>query len=193
VVYKDGLPVFAAEEHDLSGFLAAAYQHFELKYPKFYKMDHLSKLGMIAAEVLLKPGFDRHLYNAEDIGVVLSNASASLDTDIKYYETVSEMASPGVFVYTLPNIMIGEICIRNGFKGENAFFVFNSFNPVFIEQYVSYLLNTGILKVCICGWVELIGETYNAVLYLVQKSASGMPRVLFTGESLNKIYAIQNG
>ncbi len=83
VIYKNGLPVFANNNADFTSFLISAYQHFECKYPKFYKMDNLSKLGMLASEVLLKPEFIASGYNPEEIGVVLANASASLDTDIR--------------------------------------------------------------------------------------------------------------
>jgi hypothetical protein len=79
------------------------------------------------------------------------------------------MASPALFVYTLPNIVIGEICIRHHFKGENAFFIFERFNADFIVSYVSNLLDIQQLQVCICGWVELLGDEYKAVLFLVEK------------------------
>lgn len=193
VVYKNGSPVFVNKDSALAAFLISAYRYFELKYPKFYKMDNLSKLGMLASEVLLKPSFVPSFYNPEETGVVLANASSSLDTDIKYFQTLSNIASPSLFVYTLPNIMIGEICIRNGFKGENAFFVFHSFNASFMEQYVSNLLNTGVLRCCICGWVELLEEKYHAVLFLVEKVATGIDTMLFTLENINKIYEIENG
>jgi hypothetical protein len=193
VVFKNGLLVFESKDSHLAGFLISAYHHLELRYPKFYKMDNLSKLGMLASEVLLKPGFAQQVYKPDEIGVVLANASSSLDTDVKYFETVSNIASPSLFVYTLPNIMIGEICIRNGFKGENAFFVLSRFDANFMKQYVSELLNRDILKACVCGWVELLGDKCCAVLFLVEKTATEINDVLFTIENINKIYEIKHG
>ncbi len=193
VVYKNGSRLFTNKEADFTGFLVSAYRYFQCNYPKFYKMDNLSKFGILASEMLLKPGFLASGYNPDDIGVVLANASSSLDTDIKYFETANNIASPSLFVYTLPNIMIGEICIRNGFKGENAFFVFNRFDANFMEQYVSNLLNTNVLKVCICGWVELLDYKHYGVLFLVEKMATGMNDLLFTIENINNIYEIENG
>lgn len=146
-------------------------------------MDNLAKLGWLAAEVLLKD-FDKEKYQPTDIGVVLTNASSSLDTDKRYYDSVQEIASPALFVYTLPNIVIGEICIRHYFKGENAFYIFDRFNADFISRYVSILLETGQLKACICGWVELLGDEYKAVLFLIEKDGV-MP---FKTENINKIY-----
>jgi len=177
-------PGSAPGSPDPAGFLLSAYQHFGFQYPKFYKMDLLSKLGWLAAELLLSKGFDPGLYQPEDIAVVLSNSNASLDTDYKYMETVKEIPSPAVFVYTLPNIMIGEICIRHKFKGENAFFVFESFDPEFIHEYVRDLMENGTAQACICGWVDVLGAEYKAVLYLVEKVASSTP---FDVASMNRI------
>jgi hypothetical protein len=193
VVYTNGSPVFEAAESAPADFLVAAYKHLGMQYPKFYKMDNLSKLGIIASEALLKQGFAQPGYAPADIGVVLSNASSSLDTDMKYFQTVGNIASPALFVYTLPNIMIGEICIRNGFKGENAFFVFDRFDADFTKKYVSNLLDTDVLEVCICGWVELLEGVYNAVLFLVEKKDDVKQDMLFTIENINKIYQLENG
>ena len=85
VVYKNGQPVFAEKGLELPEFLIAAYRKFELQYPKYFKMDNLSKLGWLANEILLQDGFDKEKYKPEDIGIVFSNANSSLDTDIKFY------------------------------------------------------------------------------------------------------------
>jgi hypothetical protein len=97
-----------------------------------------------------------------------------------------------LFVYTLPNIVIGEICIRHNFKGENAFFVFDDFNAGFIENYVNNLINNNILQSCICGWVELLDDQYKSVLFLVEKERTGQ-NILFTKENIHKIYQLENG
>jgi hypothetical protein len=192
VVYKNGARIFENNATDTAGFLLSVYEHLQLKYPKFYKMDHLSKLGWLAVEVLLKESFKRDKYQPHEIGVVLSNASSSLDTDIRYFDTVKTIASPALFVYTLPNIVIGEICIRHNFKGENAFFIFEKFNPGFIQEYVNNLFNNNILQACICGWVELLGDQYKAVLFLVEKEKD-QQATLFSIQNVSKIYQLENG
>ena len=192
IVYKNEKSVFENAAADLPDFLISVYHYFGINYPKFYKMDNLSKLGWLAAEILLRDSFRADEYEPETIGVVLANASSSLDTDIKYYETTKDIASPALFVYTLPNIVIGEICIRHHFKGENAFFIFDEFNAEFIEQYVCNLINNNILQSCICGWVELLDDQYKTVLFLVEKDKAGLGS-LFTKENINKIYQLENG
>ncbi|HMI79638.1 MAG TPA: hypothetical protein VK484_12645 [Ferruginibacter sp.] len=192
VVYKNERLLFENKNTELPAFLLSVYRHFEIKYPKFYKMDNLSKLGWLANEILLADSFLKEKYKPGNIGVVLSNASSSLDTDIKYYETAKDIASPALFVYTLPNIVMGEICIRHGFKGENAFFIFEKFDAEFIKQYVSNLINNNILQACVCGWVELLDDKYKTALFLIEKDAIGKGTLL-TKENLNKIYQLENG
>ena len=193
-VYKNGEPVFSNKGKDTISFLESAYIYADARYPKFYKMDNLSKLGFLAAEILLKDNEEVKSYPAEEVGVILSNASASLDTDIKYYKTVSDFASPALFVYTLPNIVIGEICIRNGFKGENAFFISEAFDAPFVVDYVNNLINNNILQCCICGWIELFKENYKAAFFLVARNAvhpSGSP--IFDANQIVHIYQSDNG
>ena len=71
----------------MPAFLLSVYQHLQLNYPKFYKMDNLSKLGWLASEVLLKDSFKKENYQPEEIGLVLANRNSSLDNDIKYFES----------------------------------------------------------------------------------------------------------
>lgn len=191
-VLKDGHVLFENKEPALQPFLFACYQHFNINYPRFYKMDNLSRLGWLAAEILLENSFNKKLYQPEDTGLVLCNRNSSLDTDLKYYETVKTIASPALFVYTLPNIVMGEICIRHQLKGENDFFIFDAFNAAFIQQYVAHLLATGALEACICGWVDVLNNDYRAVLYLVEKKENNQA-VLFTEENIHHIYQIPHG
>ncbi|OKS88904.1 hypothetical protein [Mucilaginibacter polytrichastri] len=186
-VYKNEVQVFGQPGTNPGDFLLAVYQHFELNYPKFYKMDSLSKLGWLASEVLLKDCFDKNKYEHEAIGLVLTNANSSLDADLKYWDSVHDMASPSLFVYTLPNIVIGEICIRNGFKGEDALYITPQFDAVFLQQQVNYLLDNDILNACICGWVDMIGGDYKAALFLVEEDEDGIE---FEIEELNRIFNI---
>ncbi|HTI58829.1 hypothetical protein [Mucilaginibacter sp.] len=149
-------------------------------------MDNLSKLGWLAAEVLLKD-FKKDRYKPEEVGLVLANRNSSLDDDIKYWESAKEVASPSLFVYTLPNIVIGEICIRNHFKGEHTFYIQEQFDADFIAKQVNYLLGNNILQACICGWVDVLGEEYKAVLYLVEKEG-GRSAIEFSAENMTKIF-----
>jgi hypothetical protein len=186
-VLKDGSVLFKNKEVDLAEFLLSVYQHFQLNYPKFYKMDNLSKLGWLASEVLLKDNYQNDQYQPEEVGLVLANRNSSLDNDFKYFESAKEIASPSLFVYTLPNIVIGEICIRNDFKGEHGFYIQDSFDADFIAGQVNYLLNNHILEACICGWVDVLEPDYKAALYLVEKKPTDKS-VPFSIKNINGIF-----
>ena len=189
IVLKDGKLIFENKEPDVAGFLLSIYKHLQLDYPKFYKMDNLSKLGWLASEVLLRDNYQREDYQPEEVGLVLANRNSSLDNDIKYFDSAKEIASPSLFVYTLPNIVIGEICIRNNFKGEHAFFIQDNFDTDFIEQQVSFLLNNNILQACICGWVDVLEHYYKAVLFLVEKREKAASFV-FSAENMDKVFEV---
>ncbi|MFD0749743.1 hypothetical protein ACFQZS_06295 [Mucilaginibacter calamicampi] len=190
-VSKDGAVVFKHEGASPADFLLSVYQNFQLSYPKFYKMDVLSKLGWLAAEVLLMDSFDKTAYSPAEVGIVLANANSSLDSDLRYMKSVADIASPALFVYTLPNIMIAEISIRNGFKGEGAFFISEKFDAGFIENYVNDLFNNDNLKCCICGWVDVLGDDYKAALFLVEKEQREKA-MLFSKSNMDSIFGGDN-
>ena len=167
------------------------YKHFSFDYPKFYRMDNLSRLGWIAAELLLEDDFHKS-FLPENVGIVLANKSSSLETDIKYFQSTKTIASPALFVYTLPNIVMGEISIRHHLKGENALFVTERFEEEFIQQYVQDLFRVGAVELCICGWLEYFENNMEASLYLVGKIRHGMA-LPFTDENITKIYQLTNG
>ncbi len=166
-------------------FSKSLYKDLEVNYPKFFKMDRLSKLAFLAAELALEDRLDPALEN--DIALLFSNRSASLDTDVAYQQSISDKAdyfpSPAVFVYTLPNICLGEISIRHQLKSENSFFIFDAFNPEFLVRYAQILIDTGKAKKVLCGWTELMGDHYDALLYLVEP-AGDMPHTVQIVETL---------
>jgi len=168
-IILDGETIFKMEPTSFSDFSKKAYQDFEVNYPKFFKMDSLSKLAFLGAELLLKNEIDDLKEN--NIALIFSNNSSSLDTDIKYQKSISDaenyFPSPAVFVYTLPNICLGEISIRHQLKSENSFFIFEDFNPAFMMKYASVLIDSKKADKVLCGWVEYLDEKYKVFLYLV--------------------------
>ena len=187
IVVKDGAVLFKSNAANAQDFLLAVYQHFRLSYPKFYKMDNLSKLGWLASEILLNDTFKAGAYPPEKTGIILANANSSLDDDIRYYKSVEDIPSPSLFVYTLPNIVIGEICIRNNFKGEHALFIQDKFDAGFIKQQVDYLMDKDILDACVCGWLDFLDQEYNTVLFLVEKKHSD-GSLLFSKDNMDRIF-----
>jgi 3-oxoacyl-(acyl-carrier-protein) synthase len=183
---------------DPAEFLKSAYRNLNSAYPKFFKMDNLSKLGFVAVEYLLKEIHLSEKYLPEEIGIVLQNSSSSLETDEKHQESISDrqnyFPSPSVFVYTLPNIMVGEIAIRQKIKGENAVLISEQPDPQQIFRYVNELIERNRVKCCITGWVEACHDRQEAMVMLVQnadptKSSDGFTEnINFAPSNIERIF-----
>jgi hypothetical protein len=178
---------------DFAGFATHSYRHFQINYPKFHKMDNLGKLGFLAAELLICDSGLTTKYKGEETGVIFMNSSSSLDTDKNHQRSISMrdnyFPSPAVFVYTLPNVVIGEICIRHRITGEGNFLVSEIFNPLLLYNYVSTLFDRGCIESCITGWVEINGNNFESVLFLIEKSGSTETGIAnFEPSALQKIY-----
>src|ERR1700744_1137470 len=86
------------------------YNARQCNYPKFFKMDMLCKWALVATEYLFSGNGDIYAgINKDLIAVCLFTAHGSMDVDKRYLDSIA-IASPALFVYTLPNIMLGEIC-----------------------------------------------------------------------------------
>jgi hypothetical protein len=171
-VSLNGKTVYSDREPEFKSFIKAAYKATDTKYPKFFKMDNLSKLAFLASDILL---VNEELSSNEEhnIAIVFSNKSSSLDTDRKHQESIQHQndyyPSPAVFVYTLPNICIGEISIKHKLYSENSFFIFDSFNAEHLRVYTNSLVQTGKSDMVLCGWVDYDENSYEAFIYLVSQ------------------------
>lgn len=161
--------IFEKPSVPLDTFLTDWYIQLGSNYPKFFKMDRQSKLGFLATEILLDHRQLSGEYSSESVGIILSNAQASLDTDQRYFESAKTFPSPGLFVYTLPNIVAGEISIRHKIKGETAFFVSASFDAEWMASYVSLVMTNPTTQACIAGWVDIKDQQADVLLYLTEK------------------------
>lgn len=174
-----------------SSWLNDIYRTIKPEYPKFFKMDRLSKLGFIASELVISKTVNREEPKQQS-GVILFNRSSSLDADKAYQKTISDsekfFPSPSMFVYTLANIVTGEIAIRNKYYGETSFYIEKQFNAHTLFQTVFDTFNQSDLEQIICGWVDLEEEHYDSLMFNIEYK-NGIP---FSIEEINKIYQILN-
>lgn len=158
-------------------FMKNIYRHLQLDYPKYFKMDSLSKLGFISTEILLRHETLVKRYPAERIGIILTNASSSIEVDQKHWDTIKDrkqyFPSPSNFVYTLPNIMAGESAIRHKFKGENSVFISDGFDAGLIDELINMTFASGAVDCCIAGWVEHNGNNYESLLFIIEETEKG--------------------
>ncbi len=156
----------AGVEEDFATFIRTAYKLLLLDDRKFYKMDDLCKLGYIAAACLFSKNGGTTGYAPGEVGMIFANASSSLDTDRKHQHIIDTLgdqgASPAVFVYTLPNVVMGELCIRYKIQGENTFFINSRYPESFIREYAGLVMQKQKLRACLTGWCELLGAEYEA-------------------------------
>lgn len=183
-IYLNNRQVFSEERSlPLSEFLKSSYRMLGISWPKLYKMDTLSKLGILATEVLF------HSQNIpQDTALVFSNKSSSLGTDELHHYAIDQVVSPSVFVYTLPNIVMGEICIKHKIYGENSFFITEEFNPTLIWEYSRSLLDSLDASAIVCGWIEWKNAEYDVFLCLVTRKGAQT----FSAENLEALYNFEN-
>lgn len=146
------------EHHSL---LTTLYKQMIGNYPKFYKMDGLSRLGFVASEILLnaeKGDTD------EERAIIFFNHSSSIASDRNYKESINDkdnyFPSPSIFVYTLPNIVTGEIAIRNHFHGETSFFILPDKDKKMMEEILQASCRDAQSKSFLTGWIDYEDERH---------------------------------
>lgn len=140
--------------------LKELYTRYIGNYPKFHKMDLLCQLGFTAIQIL-------HSINGCDIdensSVVLFSSSSSVITDKEYFNTISDKEnyypSPALFVYTLPNIVLSEVAIKNHIKGETAFYILPYKDDNLIDRVVESTIIDESVNTLITGWIDCYDET----------------------------------
>ena len=169
--------------------LKQLYKELQIDYPKFYKMDTLSKSAFIGTELLKEHLPYIENYKDDEIALIFSNSGSSADTDKKFYHSYSKEGapSPALLVYTLPNILIGEIAIRNKWFGENLFTVSSKFNGDFFENYCNLILSKN-SNACMCGYIEALEDKIDAFLFFVEKSDKTELNLPLTSKILANLY-----
>jgi hypothetical protein len=172
VIVNGNVELVPRENRSVDEYVALLYRTHSIEYPKFFKMDSLCKLGVVTSELLLNMSDYKSRYGS-NVGVVLSNASSSIGSDRRYVDTFKDKSdyfpSPALFVYTLPNVVIGELCIRHHLTGENAFFIEKDFEPDLLCNYVNNLLKAATMECCITGWVDVSHDRCDSILFFVEK------------------------
>lgn len=176
-VWLDGKVFAIDKEGKQSSLLTALYKQIIGNYPKYYKMDGLCRLGFVASELLLKAERDEGSFT-EDTNktraIVFFNRSSSIASDKKYLASIVEkdnyFPSPSVFVYTLPNIVTGEIAIRNGYHGETSFYILPHKNELLMQDIIETTFMDEQTTSVLTGWLDYEdSEHFEADLYIAYK------------------------
>lgn len=169
----------------LGDFLKAAYRKLAIDYPKFHKMDGLCKAVFIAAELIIRESGPYEQHTA----LLFANRSSSYLSDSRHARDIfradDPVASPATFVYTLPNIAMGEISIRHRLQSENVFFIFDSYLPEFLVPYANATLDgQHTERSALGGWTEITEETCDLLLYRIGTSG----RLPHSVEQMRRLY-----
>lgn len=160
----DGKPLQTVENNTVLDFLKELYQLSEMKYSKFHKMDVLSKSAILGSHFI-----SNKIPENETPTVMLFNEKSSMQSDLNHIEQYSEsIASPATFVYTLPNICVGEICIKNNWKSPTSFLVMPK---EYFQNYTKMVMMTMLKNnssFAICGYVDVTDEEINVAMALVK-------------------------
>lgn len=137
--------------------LKELYKTYINDYPRFFKMDILTRLTFVASELLLKTEGQTE-EPGEKRAIVLFSRSASAVADKQYYATIKDdedcYPSPSVFLYTMPNLTTGEIAIRNHYTGETSFYILDNKDEALMADIIqSTFMDKGVESV-IAGWVD---------------------------------------
>ena len=148
----DGKPLELQEKG--GALLTEVYKRYIGDYPKYYKMDVLCRLGFVASELLLRRCDERE----DETAIILFNHSSSIQADKNYQTSIADpdnyFPSPSAFVYTLPNIVTGEIAIRHHIQGETSFYILQEKDEQMMEKMIEASFADPGTRRILCGWID---------------------------------------
>lgn len=187
-VVVDGNVVASLDPNDAAPWMSQAYKQCDIQYPKYHKMDTMCKVGFIAAELLVT---NDDSLPKEDWGVHIYSNSSSMETDTAFQGTIQEDAyypAPSLFVYTLPNIVTGEIAIRHKIFGETSCHIQKEFSPDILVADVENIFNEGLVSTLLCGWVNQ--DNGSTDVFLMRVEANKNEGIELSNSNILKIWKI---
>lgn len=138
-----------------AGVLSEIYRKYVGDYPKYHKMDALSRLAFLATELLLSRG---DVPQDSKRATILFNRTSSVVADRCHLGSIAKPGefypSPSVFLGTLPNIATGEIAIRHGYTGETSLYITDFRDEALMKKVVGSSFSQGGFRSLICGFVD---------------------------------------
>ena len=144
--------------------LTYLYKTYIQDYPKFYKMDVLARLGFVATELLIQKekGARGKEQGESERAVIFFGQSSSINADKEFLRSIADpenfFPSPAAFVYTLPNIVNGEVAIRNNYHGETAFYILPRKDDSIMRMITQATMLDSYHKSIITGWLDCKSE-----------------------------------
>ena len=157
-------------EPDFKTYVKGLFASVSEPYMKFSKMDDYCKLGTTAVQLLLNNVGGLSQYDPYEIALIVNTDTGCIESDLAHLDNITAdeyASSPAIFVYTLPNVVAGEICIKNKFKGEGVTLVGNTDDPKTIVERFCGGTNT---KAAIYLYVDKCKDRFSAKSILFVRS-----------------------
>jgi hypothetical protein len=147
----DGKRTWQLPDRDIGRMIAE-------RFPRFGRFDEYTQIGCAAIfaaarEAGFRPGGPRRA-----VGLILSGQYGSFDTDEAFYATTlaaPELASPNLFSYTLPNIVIGECASQFGWMGPTYILDGEGGRGRAALAAAAAELENGRAEAMLAGWLEI--------------------------------------
>ena len=102
------------------------------------------------------------------------NHSSSVWVDKEYERSINSKGdyfpSPSLFVYTLPNIVCGEIALRNSYHAETSFYILNKKDESIMKSVLVSAFCDKSLESILTGWIDYKDElNFEADFKLIKK------------------------
>ncbi len=156
-------------DSDFKTYIKGVFSSVSEPYMKFSKMDDYCKLGTTAVELLLSKTDRLSQYDPYEIALVVNTDTGCIESDLAHLDNITAEeynSSPAIFVYTLPNVVAGEICIKHKFKGEGVTIIGKADDPKKIVEEFCCDANT---KAVIYLYVDKCKDKFSAEAILFER------------------------
>lgn len=134
--------------------LTEVYRQHIHDWPKYFKMDSLGKIGFVGVEMALRQS--KCFLDSEKTCIIMANRISSTKDNREFAATIENheqyFPSPALFVYTVPNVVTGEIAIRHQIYGETSFYVLDKEED--LMPILQSTAQTTEANQMIVGWLE---------------------------------------
>ena len=154
-----------------SALISEIYKKYLADGGRFYKMDLYSRLAYVGTGLLARNSLEG--CDPEDIALFIFTQNGSILADRKHLSTFSDpeafYPSPAIFINTLPNVVLGEIAVKNNIKGETTLVILPGRDEAVMDRILQASLSATRPAAMICGWVDCPAEdTFIADLNLLK-------------------------
>lgn len=152
------------------------YKKAGFNYLKFFKMDPFCKAGMLC----LLP-FAEYLHShprASEGGLLLFTDSGCSMADEEHIRLVTEAAaSPAVFVYTLPNIVLGEWSIFSRWVGYGQCFMLSQFKATYLAERIAAFKSDFPQAPVVASWLSVNDDCLDGILFICHEGVTSEQKI----------------